>query len=72
MASWISGAEAALQLGVTAPTIRSWVRCRRLDGYVAGRVTRVRPESVQKLVCNLVGATERDRVVAPATARLGA
>ena len=50
MENWISGAKAADLLGVTPATIRAWVRSGRLKGYVAGRVTRVRPESIKVLL----------------------
>lgn len=48
--NWYTAREAASQLGVTAPTIRAWVRSGRLKGYVAGRITRVRPESLRGIV----------------------
>jgi excisionase family DNA binding protein len=63
---WISGTEAAVELGVTRTTIRAWIRAGVLKGYVVGKVTRVHPESVRRIVGSEAqptpGDTKSDRM----------
>lgn len=49
-ADYLSAVEAAQVAGVSAQTVRAWIRAGKIPGYRAGRVWRVRRNELESLL----------------------
>ncbi len=47
---YVSPAEAAKMVGVTAGTVQAWVRTKQLRGYKAGRLLRIKVEDLHEFM----------------------